>query len=174
MFQEVVSHLGKLSHDRRAFYDAAFCKGVSFVEVVKDPKGECSGGHDLAMGAIGKDGFSDNLLKTRRLPANTHAKLVADAAFSRKIAVNEKSARSEVADLVNVSFWRNKLLGIREEVENLLVLLERDVVPNFQHLGSLSPFDELKSQPRLRLPSLLILNGLEVCNLEPALTHLGA
>ncbi|KAB1223806.1 Programmed cell death protein 2 [Morella rubra] len=108
VFQEVVSHLGKLSHDRRAFYDAAFCKGVSFVEVVKDPKGECSGGHDLAMGAIGKDGFSDDLLKTRRLPATTHAKLVADAAFSRKIAVNEKSAGSFLGNGMIESLWKRE------------------------------------------------------------------
>ncbi|KAB1208245.1 hypothetical protein CJ030_MR7G027342 [Morella rubra] len=101
VFQEVVFHFGQLQSGRGGSSDSRVRKEVSFAEAAKrGSTGESSGGR---------------------------APLASDASFSNELSFNTKSAEGKVVD---VTFWRTRLMGIREEIDALLVLLGLDVRPD--------------------------------------------
>lgn len=119
LFQEVVSHLSQLKHGRGYSYGVGVRKEVSFVEVVK--KGALGETVDGSVLAVEGDGAAGGGVKrTYELPASSHAKKEDVDSFSKSLAFNAKSAGREMID---VSCWRKKLMGFREEVDTLLNLL---------------------------------------------------
>lgn len=110
---------------------------------------------------------------------SVHVNLVGNASFSKELAFNAKSADGRVID---VAFWRNKLQGIREEIDVLLNLLgnhdgsgkvslcpvvkqawERKEKSSTQELVKVDGLGPILSSPRD-----LVLAQKEVSDLDPS------
>lgn len=132
--QEVVAHLGK--HKRRGGVSdgSDYWKGISFVDVVKvrlkvDPS--CHRVSKLKYTIV--EGCVK--LKSHVHPSNSHATKGADVVTSKRKSFTGMSAVDKVGERVNVSFWRKKLLGLREELDGLLNLIDGYVELGLTQLG---------------------------------------
>ncbi|KAB1204827.1 hypothetical protein CJ030_MR8G007181 [Morella rubra] len=117
VFQEVVFHFGQLNSSRGGY--SRVRKEFSFAEVAKRGlQGASSGGRGMVVQRA--EEASGGLEAKAMMHDSAHAQLVSDAYFSKEQAFNAKSAGEKRVD---VTFWRNKLVGIKAEIDALLELL---------------------------------------------------
>ncbi|KAB1206169.1 hypothetical protein CJ030_MR7G014314 [Morella rubra] len=121
--QDVVAHLGKHKREEGVSDGSDYWKGISFMDVVKvrlkvDPS--CHRVSKLKYTIV--EGCVK--LKITCTSFEFACNYGADVVTSKRKSFTGMSAIDKVGERANVSFWRKKLLGLREELDGLLNLID--------------------------------------------------